>query len=94
MDIQKRLDAFVERGYRPSLKTHVLLPNRATFDERVAEGWTVVDLGGDPHLMGWVVDAYPADHARQTVIGATARTIEEALAYAERELDKYAPEGK
>jgi hypothetical protein len=97
-ELDHRLRAFLARGYRPTLRTHMF----AYDEEREAEGWAVwyqpdgLDPDGPmkPHIIGFEVDAKAFRPGLQDIHGGTFTTVEKALAYAERELEKYAPGGR
>lgn len=105
MTTEEKLRTFIQRGYRPTVRSHafrfdadlvdrgyeVLSGIRDLWSERDAEPGEVIPTGQE--CVGWVVDAKDATgNERQTIIGGTFATVDAALDYSLRELDKYAPE--
>lgn len=92
-EISHRLEAFMARGYRPTVRNHAL----AYREDLVEAGWFVLnqtDMFGDPTrvCVGWQVDARDGSgRGRMDIHGGTFASLEEALRYSERELDKYVP---
>lgn len=95
MSIEERLRAFIDKGYRPQIKSH-LVPGEPR------EGWATLHwrewirgLGEDdvqwlsePHAdsVGWEVDAFSVLPDRPAIHGGVFRTLDEALADTERQL--------
>lgn len=103
--IAAALRTFLDRGYRPTIRSHALHYS----DDFVAQGYAVLsgihdlwaEADAEPgevvplsaECIGWMVDAKDATGAdRQHIIGGTFARVGEAMAYALHELDKYAPE--
>lgn len=86
--LEQLLADLVEAGYRPAVKTHILVPVE-TIERMESEGWTILP---DGHAMGWVIDAHRATaHTKNehNIIGATCPTLAKAIEYTRREMQKY-----
>lgn len=96
--VERRLRRFIEEGYRPSLKSHLVWgePREGwailTMREwiRTKEGTGSVRFLSDPedNVVGWSVDAHSVRPDEPSIHGGVFKTVDEALTDSERELEK------
>lgn len=91
--VDARLRRFLVHGFRPTLKSHAF----AWSEDKEAEGFETIFFDLDPDYpelppqrqsVGWMVDAIAIRGGRRNVFGGTFASVEEALTYAEHELEK------
>ena len=93
MEIEDRIQKFYDLGYHVTIKSH-LLPGKPK------EGWPTItwqehirERGlSEPHTdsIGFAVNAVSLWPDSQDIHGGVFPTVDQALAYAEKELAKYA----